>query len=156
VALARDARDPLLASQLAACVHLIRLEPPLLEYRPAAGAPRDLSARIAALLSEATGTRWTVAIGAAAGARTLADQDGETAALRRAAVLAHPMVEAIMRTFPGATLEAVHPGTSPADAAPAPPDVDLPGLAANDATDADDPFGDALAIPDDPPDDPDA
>ena len=136
VALARDARDALLASQVMQAVHLIRLEPPLLEFRPGEHAPRDLSARIAALLSEATGTRWTVAIGQLQGDRTLAEQDALLAADRRAAVLAHPLVEAIMKTFPGAVLEAMHPA---ATAAPPPPDVDAaPETLPPDA----DPFGD--------------
>jgi DNA polymerase-3 subunit gamma/tau len=148
VALARDRRDPLLASQVAGLVHLVRLEPPLLEFRPADGAPRDLSARIRALLAEATGTQWTVAISAGAGARTLADQDGERADQHRAGILAHPMVAAILEAFPGATVETAAP---PLPTAP-PPDVDLP-TAANDA---DDPFGDALPPPDEFPDDSDA
>ncbi|MCC7283422.1 MAG: DNA polymerase III subunit gamma/tau [Acetobacteraceae bacterium] len=122
VALARARRDALLASQIMNAVHLIRLEPPLLEFRPAATSPRDLSARIAQLLTEATGTRWTVAIGQQQGEPTLADQDRRLAADRRAAVLAHPLVETIMKTFPGAVLEAMHPARA---SEPPPPDVDI-------------------------------
>ena len=137
VALARERRDALLASQIIGTVQLIRLEPPVLEYHPTEAAPRDLPARIAALLSEATGVRWTVAIGQAPGAPTLATQDAAAAGARRAAVLAHPLVEAIMQAFPGATLESIHPPA--ASSAPTPPDVDgdeAAGLA------PDDPFGD--------------
>jgi len=141
-ALAREKRDALLASQIMNAVHLIRLDPPLLEFRPAEGAPRDLSARIAALLSEATGVRWTVAVGQIQGEKTLAEQDALVVADRRAAVLAHPLVAAIMRTFPGAVLEAMHPAAA---AAPPPPDVDT----APEAMPADaDPFGeDAFTHP---------
>jgi DNA polymerase-3 subunit gamma/tau len=152
VALARGQRDALLASQVAGFVHLVRLDPPLLEFRAADGAPRDLSARMRALLTEATFTQWTVAISTAPGARTLADQDGESATRHRAGILAHPMVAAILAAFPGATVE-----TAPPPIATAPqPDVDLPPHPANDA---DDPFGDALVpdeLPDELPDDLDA
>jgi DNA polymerase-3 subunit gamma/tau len=145
VALARDRRDALLASQIAGAVHLIRLEPPLLEFRPAEGAPRDLSARIAALLSEATGARWTVAIGQAVGRPTLAAEDAARAANTRATVLNHPLVQAIMQTFPGATLETVHAAS---DAGPPPPDVDSTDVDAPDAnpeTHDSDPFGPDMA-----------
>ena len=58
VALVAEKREALLHAQLLHSVHLVRFAPPVIELRPEPDAPRDLSSRLAALLSEATGTRW--------------------------------------------------------------------------------------------------
>jgi DNA polymerase-3 subunit gamma/tau len=124
LALARN--EPLLASQIANAVHLLRLEPGLLEFRPAAGAPRDLAGRLGALLGDATGLRWTVAIGTGAGQDTLNQQGATQDQALRARIRAHPTMAAILATFPGAAIELVR-----ADAAVAPP----PDGAATDGPD---------------------
>jgi DNA polymerase-3 subunit gamma/tau len=124
LALARN--EPLLASQIANAVHLLRLEPGLLEFRPAVGAPRDLAPRLGALLGDATGLRWTVAIGTGAGADTLNQQGAAQHQALRARIAAHPTVAAILATFPGAAIDVLR-----ADAKAAPP----PDGAATDAPD---------------------
>jgi DNA polymerase-3 subunit gamma/tau len=106
-ALAAARREATLAAHIASRVHLVRIEQGLLEIRPDEDAPRDLSARIAALLSEATGRRWTVAISAEAGAPTLAELEHAEAARIRASVEQEPLVRAILAAFPGATIEAI-------------------------------------------------
>ena len=55
----------MLHAHLLHSVHLVRFAPPVIELRPQPEAPRDLASRLAALLSEATGTRWTIAVSAA-------------------------------------------------------------------------------------------
>jgi DNA polymerase-3 subunit gamma/tau len=89
-------------------VHLVRFAPPVIELRPRPDAPRDFAARLAALLSEATGTRWTIALSTAAGDATLAEQGEAADSARRSAAAAHPLVKAILDTFPGARIESVH------------------------------------------------
>ena len=113
VAMLAAQTEPLLHGHLLHAVHLVRFAPNPdgsghIELRPEPSAPRELSARLAALLSDTTGARWTVAISRADGEPTLAAQ-GETAnAARHSAAALHPLVQAIMDAFPGATISAVN------------------------------------------------
>ena len=72
--------------------------------RQEAEAPRDLAARFAALLLEATGTRWTIALSAAPGEPTLDTQGAAAHDARRSAAAEHPLVRAILEAFPGARI----------------------------------------------------
>ena len=67
VALVAERREAMLHAHLLHSVHLVRFAPPVIELRPQADAPRDLASKLAALLTEATGTRWTIALSAAPG-----------------------------------------------------------------------------------------
>ncbi|MFL1461533.1 DNA polymerase III subunit gamma/tau [Roseococcus sp. DSY-14] len=128
---------PLLHAHLLHDVHPVRVEPPLLEVRVRPQAPRDLGAKLAALLEERTGRRWTVALSNAPGGPTLAEQAATAEAGRREMARAHPLVVAILEHFPGAAMEAVRDaatdayGLKPA-AAEEEPD-DLPDFAPPDA-----------------------
>jgi DNA polymerase-3 subunit gamma/tau len=102
-------------------VHLVRYAPPVIELRPEPAAPRDLAARLSAFLARATGTRWTIALSAAAGEPTLAEQGSAADATRRGVAAEHPLVRAILDAFPGARIEGVHDPA--ADAYGLPPDV---------------------------------
>jgi DNA polymerase-3 subunit gamma/tau len=107
-ALASERREALLHGHLVHSVHLVRFAPPVIELRPQPDAPRDLAARLAALLQDATGTRWTIALSTAPGEPTLAEQGGAADVARRNAAAEHPLVKAILEAFPGARIEAVH------------------------------------------------
>jgi DNA polymerase-3 subunit gamma/tau len=120
-ALAASRREAMLAAQVTSRVHLVRLEPGLLEIRPDEDAPRDLCPKLAALLTEATGRRWTVAVSAEAGLPTLAETAQEEATQLRAAVEQDPLVREILEAFPGAAIEAIHDP-------PAPPEVADPEM----------------------------
>jgi DNA polymerase-3 subunit gamma/tau len=126
VALASGVK-PLLHAQLRHSVHPVRIAPGRLEINPEPDAPRDLAAQLTALLTEATGQRWTVIITQEAGAPTLAAQGKEAEADRLTSARAHPLVQAILAAFPGATIEAVHDGAA-----------DAYGLSRNAATADDD------------------
>jgi DNA polymerase-3 subunit gamma/tau len=104
VALAAAKRELRLAAEIAEYMHLVRLEEGVLEFRPEPDAPRDLAARVGALLSEATGRRWTVALSAEPGAQTLAAADRDEALRLRREVEAHPLVRAVLEAFPGAVI----------------------------------------------------
>ena len=108
VALAAAHREARLHSELLHHVHLVRYAPPSIELRPDEHAPRDLAPRLAALLQEATGERWTIALSQAHGEPTLAEQAAAADAARRAEASEHPLVRAILEAFPGARIEAVH------------------------------------------------
>ena len=136
-ALVAERRDPILHGHLVHSVHLVRFAPPILELRPEPDAPRDLAARLAALLQDATGTRWTIALSAAPGEPTLAEQGNNADTARRSAAAVHPLVRAILETFPGARIDAVHAAGTDAYGLQAAPD--MPEFAPIDADAVDDP-----------------
>ena len=107
-------REVLLHGHLLHSVHLVRWAPPVIELRPHADAPRDLAARLGALLLRKTGTRWTIALSTQGGDATLAEQGDAADRARRDTASEHPLVRAIMAAFPGATMIAVRdPGADP-------------------------------------------
>ncbi len=122
-ALVAERREALLHAHLVHSVHLVRFAPPVIELRPRPDAPKDVASRLAALLAEATGTRWTIALSTAAGEPTLAEQGTAADAMRRAAVADHPLVRAILDAFPGARIDAVHDTGVDAYGLPAQPEV---------------------------------
>ena len=107
-ALVAERREAMLHAHLIHSVHVVRFAPPVIELRPQAEAPKDLAARLGALLSEATGTRWTIALSTAEGEPTVAEQGDAADTARRMAAADHPLVRAIMDTFPGARIDTVH------------------------------------------------
>jgi DNA polymerase-3 subunit gamma/tau len=107
-ALVAERREAMLHAHLIHSVHLVRFAPPVIELRPQTEAPKDLAARLGALLTEATGTRWTIALSTAEGEATVADQGTAADTARRTAAADHPLVRAIMDAFPGARIDTVH------------------------------------------------
>ncbi|MFC7473473.1 DNA polymerase III subunit gamma/tau [Dankookia sp. GCM10030260] len=106
VALA-SGQKPMLHAHLVHSVHPVRVAPGRLEIRVLPAAPRDLAAQLTELLSDATGSRWTVALSNAEGEPTLASQGRAAEAGRRAVAQSHPLVQAVLAAFPGASIEAV-------------------------------------------------
>ncbi len=104
VAFVASRREATLHGHLRHCAHLVRFAPPVIELRLEPQAPRDLSQRLAGLLAEATGTRWTIAVGREPGEPTLAEQADALDADRSRSAEAHPLVQAILAAFPGARL----------------------------------------------------
>jgi DNA polymerase-3 subunit gamma/tau len=107
IALFDKRREALLRSHLWSDVHLVHFEPGRIEVRPAAGAPRDLTNRLGQLLSEWTGSRWLIAVSEAEGEPTLREQEEGRQRDLRNEVTSHPLVQAVLETFPGATIAAV-------------------------------------------------
>ncbi len=107
-ALVAERREAMLHAHLVHSVHVVRFAPPVIELRPQPEAPRDLAPRLAAVLAEATGIRWTIALSAAPGEATLAEQGSAADTARRSAAADHPLVRAIMEAFPGARIDTVH------------------------------------------------
>ncbi|MEI6986777.1 MAG: DNA polymerase III subunit gamma/tau [Rhodospirillaceae bacterium] len=105
VALFGERREGSLFAHLYSSVHLVRMEPGVLEVRPKETAPKDLVNRVGPLLSEWTGRRWTVAANfEAAGQPTLKEQDEAIKAGILQAANVHPVVRAVIETFPGARI----------------------------------------------------
>ncbi len=107
VALFEARREARLVHHLMHHVHEVRCEPGLIEFRPEPKAPPDLAPRLSDLLSQWTGRRWIASVSSDAGKPTLAEQRTAKADDLRSSAEAHPVVQAILKTFPGAKLEAV-------------------------------------------------
>jgi len=109
IALFDKRREALIRSHLREHVHLIAFEPGRLEFRPAEGAPNNLANRISQLLSEWTGQRWLVARSEdeRQGEPSLREQEERRDRDLRNEVSSHPLVQAVLETFPGATIAAV-------------------------------------------------
>src|SRR5207253_534860 len=107
IALFDQRREALIRSHLWSHVHLVAFEPGRIEFRPQETAPRDLANRLGQLLGEWTGSRWVVAVSQAAGAPTLAETAERRDSALRNELAAHPLVRAVLDTFPGATIAAV-------------------------------------------------
>ncbi len=88
-------------------MHLVRLEPGQIEFRPSARAPRTLSGDLAQKLKEWTGTRWVVTVAREGGTPTLAEQKNAARAAKIEAVAQEPLVRAVLDRFPGAEIVAV-------------------------------------------------
>ena len=145
IAYVAERRQAMLHAHLLHSAHLVRFAPPVIELRPQRDAPKDLAPKLATLLTEATGTRWTIALSTASGEATLAEQGSAADAARRATAADHPLVRAILDAFPGARIDSVHdttadayglpPATAPAEIAPMDinDDADIPDFAPFDA-----------------------
>jgi DNA polymerase III subunit gamma/tau len=107
IALFDKKREALLRSHLWSDVHLIHFEPGRIEFRRGAGAPADIANRVGQLLSEWTGIRWLPIVSEGEGEPTLREQEEGRQRYLRNEVTSHPLVQAVLETFPGATIAAV-------------------------------------------------
>ena len=113
IALAEEHREGILCAQLRNNVHLVRLEPGTLEFRPDGDAPRDLAQQLARRLETWTGTRWIVAVSSETGEATVAEQERQAEEQRRKEAEQDPLVAEALETFPGARVVGVHDRTDP-------------------------------------------
>lgn len=118
IRLAEEHREAILCAQLRNNVHLVRLVPGTLEFRPSDDAPRDLAQQIARRLETWTGSRWIVAVSSDAGEPTVAEQErlANEKRLREAAQV--PLVAEVLETFPGARVVGVHDKDNPDETEP--------------------------------------
>jgi DNA polymerase III subunit gamma/tau len=107
VALFEARREARLVHHLMHHVHEVRCEPGLIEFRPQAKAPPDLAPRLSDLLGQWTGRRWLASVSSDAGKPTLVEQKAAKGDELRNRAENDPLVQAILRTFPGAKLDAV-------------------------------------------------
>jgi DNA polymerase-3 subunit gamma/tau len=107
VALFETRREARLVHHLMHHVHEVRCEPGLIEFRPGPKAPADLAPRLSDLLSQWTGRRWIASVSSDAGKPTLVEQKAIQGDALRSRAENDPLVRAILKTFPGARLDAV-------------------------------------------------
>ncbi len=118
--------DPksMLKVQVENYVRLVRLEPGMLEFSPAPGAPRTLAADLSQKLKDWTGTRWIVTLARDGGTPTLSEQRKSAKAARLESVMQEPLVRAVLDRFPGAEVVAVRDVVAEEAAEPAPESSD--------------------------------
>ncbi|MDI1288299.1 MAG: DNA polymerase III subunit gamma/tau [Reyranella sp.] len=141
VALFETKREARLVNYLMHHVHEVRCEPGLIEFRPEPQAPPDLAHRLSDCLSRWTGRRWIASVSSDAGKPTLVAQKATKADDLRSQAEENPLVQAILKTFPGAKLDTVRrkgeqtsllaglagpPGEEPPPAEEYPADDDIP------------------------------
>ncbi|HEY5046806.1 MAG TPA: DNA polymerase III subunit gamma/tau [Rhizomicrobium sp.] len=88
-------------------MHLVRLEPGQIEFRPGPRAPRSLSGDLAQKLKEWTETRWVITVAREGGSPTLAERRAAVRTAKIEAVAQEPLVRAVLDRFPGAEIVAV-------------------------------------------------
>ena len=107
VALFETRREARLVHHLMHHVHEVRCEPGLIEFRPEPKAPPDLAPRLSELLSQWTGRRWIASVSSDVGKPTLSEQKAAKGDELRSQAESNPLVQAILKTFPGARIDAV-------------------------------------------------
>ncbi|MDO8605567.1 MAG: DNA polymerase III subunit gamma/tau [Phaeospirillum sp.] len=107
-ALFAEKREGVAAMQLRTQVNLVSFEAGRIEWRQHSTAAGDLAPKVARLLSEWTGRRWTVSVNSADPSQpTLTEQEAAAELRRRQDAAEHPLVKAIQAAFPEAVVEAV-------------------------------------------------
>jgi DNA polymerase-3 subunit gamma/tau len=106
-ALAQSNGAPVLKVHIENDIHLVRLEPGKIEFRPSARAPRTLAGDLSQKLKDWTGARWSVSIAREGGAPTLAEQRKSAKAAKFESATQQPVVREILDRFPGAEIIAV-------------------------------------------------
>jgi DNA polymerase-3 subunit gamma/tau len=125
-ALAATMRDLKIKHAIEHHVRPVRMEEGRLEVGLAPGAPPNLAGELGTKLSEWTGRRWVVVVSGEPGAATLVEVEKSRREAEKRDVRAHPMVEAVLRQFPGAEIIAVHrPGVA-APSEPEPAEMEMP------------------------------
>ena len=109
VALVLADREMILHANLVANLHLVRFEPGRIEFRPGEHAPGELAHDLSRFLNARTARRWVVTVSGEVGQPTLRQQEEAKEASRRSEAAQHPLIRAVMETFPGAEIEAVRP-----------------------------------------------
>ncbi len=113
--LAGQKGEAILRANIINNVHLVRFEAGLIEVRLGEHARRELPYELAKFLSENTSRRWIVTVSNEAGDLTLQHQWDAAIAKERAHAADHPLVKAVLETFPGATVGEVRKPSSPAN-----------------------------------------
>jgi len=118
VALANEKRDIQIKLALEKFVRPVAMQDGRLEISLLENAPVGFANSLSAKLHEWTGKRWVVVLARQDGGQTVEEQRKGEEASRKQDALAHPLVQAALKTFPGAEIVAVRPrAVAPAPAA---------------------------------------
>ena len=115
IALAQEKRDALTVASLERDVRLVRCEDGILTFNLAPDADAGLVQRLGKKLQDWTGRRWSVTLSNEQGDPTIREQREAKRAEIESQRHRHPVVQAVLQAFPGATVM-----PAPQKAAPAP------------------------------------
>ena len=105
IALAAERRDIRTKTALERDVRLVRFEDGQIDLALEPGASRTLPGELSRLLALWTGRRWVVAVSAEAPGVTTVEEDRQHRETeRRRGAAGHPLVQAVLRSFPGAEI----------------------------------------------------
>lgn len=104
VALAGERRDIQMKAALERDVRLVRFEDGVIEFALAEGGSRSLPNDLSRALNDWTGRRWTVVLSSGEGDATLAERKRDRDSDRRRGAETHPLVQAVLASFPGAEI----------------------------------------------------
>lgn len=107
VACAYKQNEMMLAFNLENYASIVRFEFGCIEFYPLEKAPLNLANQLAEKLNEWTGKRWLVSVVNKPGGMTLAQEAKKNEENLRKKMSVHPLVSAVIKTFPGAHLESV-------------------------------------------------
>ena len=133
VALAAEKRDLAIRSALERDVRLVRFEDGRLEIALDPTVPKTLVGELSKKLSDWTGRRWMVVVSAEPGEPSLRAQAAARKAELKEDVQSDPLVQAVLKRFPGAEIVDVRPPSG----APASDEVSLTAPNDEEATDDD-------------------
>ncbi|MBL6932159.1 MAG: DNA polymerase III subunit gamma/tau [Rhodospirillales bacterium] len=111
--LAGERGEAILRANIINNVHLVSFEAGRIEIRLGEHARKELPYDLAKFLSENTSRRWIVTVTNEAGDLPLQHQWNEAKAADRASAADHPLVKAVLETFPGATVGEVRKQSTP-------------------------------------------
>lgn len=100
-------RQAPLQAHLYSNARLVRMQAGLLEIAVSPDAPSNLASRVTQYLGEWTGQRWVVTISSEQGEPSLQEQDKKKAQEREQRAMSHPLMQAVLLTFPGAKITAL-------------------------------------------------
>ncbi len=107
VALIRTRRDMKLLVEVENYLRLVKYSPGRIEFEPTEQAPTDLAARLSSRLQNWTGVRWGVSVVSEGGGKTIGEVKAEARDDLYVQAAAHPLVQAVLETFPGAEIRDV-------------------------------------------------
>lgn len=107
IELIRARRDMKLLYEVETFIKLAKYSPGRIEFQPTEDAPADLSQRLGARLQSWTGARWGVTLVSDGGAPTIARQKSAARDDLHGRAAEHPLVQAVLLSFPGAEIRDV-------------------------------------------------
>jgi DNA polymerase-3 subunit gamma/tau len=118
VAMAGEKRDIVLKTALERDVRLVAFEDGRLEISLVEGARSTLPHDLGRALNAWTNKRWVITVSTAEGGQTIAEQRQARERERKHDAASHPLVQAVLSSFPGAEIVDVRDRAPPPEAEP--------------------------------------
>ncbi|WP_375698322.1 DNA polymerase III subunit gamma/tau [Pseudophaeobacter sp. TrK17] len=104
VDLIRQRRDGLLLEYVKTYLRLVSYQPGRIAIQPTADAPKDLAARLGQQLQNWTQARWIISLANDGGGDTITELENAAENALRAKASEHPLVQAVLESFPKAKI----------------------------------------------------